>query len=262
MRVKTQVIFVVGLLALMATSVLGQIDYQKNAKRKTNSKREIFTGPGFDIELFDDKSVSASVENNFDRSISSKNMMTLSVIDKKTSTAVVDIHQVTPNKTAVVGSTDCHYFNGKKCEIELSFEDPLDNEIVRLHADILYFHLTVKKPGKIKIRYSNSETKEKRIFTALECLHCGTDQANPPLMLKEDVRKKIEKLENVERMLGSLMVLSERSKDYSEEFMDKATSMEEKMYIFAGIEVVVLILFAVWQFYYVKRLILKRRFAI
>jgi len=130
----------------------------------------------------------------------------------------------------------------------------------------LMIHFTFLAKGIFTYRFSNKQKLSKHIYTAFNCNLCR-DQGQNKLMEKKDLDKKIERLVNLQVMLGVTSANTQRMFEQTartREFMSHKhqnyLEIESRMKIFGWIEVLAIFLLSLWQIYYFKRLVLKRRF--
>lgn len=83
---------------------------------------------------------------------------------------------------------------------------------------------------------------------------------------KEHIKEKIDKLEQIKRMIGAMMMLTTNTKRIVANFTSSRFSLiidtldsEGRLYLFTVLEAIALILVSLWQVWYVRRLVLKRR---
>lgn len=130
----------------------------------------------------------------------------------------------------------------------------------------MIIRLTFLAKGVFTYRFSNKHSLKKHIYTVFDCKQC-IDRRKSELMERKDLEKKIERLVNVQVMLGVSSVHSEnmleatsRTREHMSHKHETYLSIEAKMKVFGGIEVLVIMALSLWQVYYFKRLVLKRRF--
>lgn len=71
----------------------------------------------------------------------------------------------------------------------------------------LVFKIRILQTGRVNIVMKNKDDREKHVFFAVECLHCGKINAEIEMMQKADVKEKLASLGNIDHMMGVGMVI-------------------------------------------------------
>lgn len=65
----------------------------------------------------------------------------------------------------------------------------------------IFLRIGFLKQSKFTLALHNRDKENRKVFFAVECLYCGTDVIGPKLALKEDVKNKLARVQNVNRYL-------------------------------------------------------------
>lgn len=172
------------------------------------------------------------------------------------------------NKSYAVITYKCFTRDFKICNIDLEITDPLGNIAHKVfNKNDVSLKLSFVIAGVFKIKLINKDSFEKQLGIGVDCYYCGKPDFQIPFLGKEHVREKLDRLGQIRMMIGSLMLLTENTKKVFAAFAEskfkdltKATqTSERRLYLFASLEFLALIVVAIWQAYYIRRVVLKGR---
>lgn len=151
--------------------------------------------------------------------------------------------------------------------VDIQVRDEKQNLLLSLkERDSMMIHFTFLAKGIFTYRFSNSQNLRKHIYTVFDCKLCR-EQGPIALMEKKDLERKIERIVNVQVMIGvastylqKMLEKTARTRELMSHKHQNFLSVEARMKMFGGIEALAIFLLSLWQLYYFKRMILKRRF--
>ena len=212
--------------------------------------------------------MNASFDNAYEdkASISPSNYYTVSVGKYENVTLTEQVSNVVYNKTAALLSLNCFTKVFKTCDISIYIYDALNRLAYKKDkVESTTSKLEITYIGEIKIVLVNKDKIEKHVSLGVECYHCGKKVTVPSFLTKDHVQEKLERLEQIKRMIGSMMMLTSNTKRVVAQFAESRSGLtadteaaESRLYFWATLEALALIILAGLQVYRVKRVVLRR----
>ena len=220
------------------------------------------------IKVFPVEDMNASFDNAYEdkASISPSNYYTVSVGKYENVTLTEQVSNVVYNKTAALLSLNCFTKDFKTCDISIYIYDALNRLAYKKDkVESTTSKLEITYIGEIKIVLVNKDKIEKHVSLGVECYHCGKKVTVPSFLTKDHVQEKLERLEQIKRMIGSMMMLTSNTKRVVAQFAESRSGLtadteaaESRLYFWATLEALALIILAGLQVYRVKRVVLRR----
>lgn len=167
------------------------------------------------VKVIPVENVNESFDNSSEdkASISPSNYYTVSLGKYENVTLTEQVSNVIYNKTAALLSLNCFTKEFKTCGISIEIYDALNRlaykkdklESTTSKLEILYI-------GEIRIVLINKDKVEKHVSLGLECYHCGKKLTTPAFLSKDHLQEKLDRLEQIKRMIGSMMMLTSNTK--------------------------------------------------
>lgn len=79
--------------------------------------------------------------------------------------------------------------------------DQDSNIMIEGNVQSMFIRIQFLKQSKYTFALHNRDKETRRVFFAVECLFCGDDVIGPKQALKDDVKKKLNSLHNINRNL-------------------------------------------------------------
>lgn len=125
-------------------------------------------------------------------------------------------------KTKGLLSLNCMTKDFRPCKFDLIAYDSL-GEVVLQENDIgsATYIITYDAPGEYRITFYNKDVhrrltqkKEKHLSVGYECYWCGKDVPKIETMFlnKDKIKEKLDKLEQIKRIIGAMMMLTTNTK--------------------------------------------------
>ena len=148
----------------------------------------------------------------------------------------------------------------KTCKVNLKIEDSNGFVFTEIKdIENATYKIYYERTGEFRFTFSNNEYLTKDISIGLNCYHCGQETSSGNFLSKGAMNQKLIKLEEIKRMLGNIMTLTTISKRTVASFTSNTIKAESRLQTLASIELLVVVLVSIWQVYYIKRLISRRR---
>jgi hypothetical protein len=167
------------------------------------------------VKVYPVEDMNASFNSAYDDkgSISPSNYYTVSLGKYENVTLTEQISNVIYNQTSALLSFNCFTKDFKTCDVSIQIYDALNRlaykkdklESTTSKLEILFI-------GEIKIVLINKDKFEKHVSMGLECYHCGKKVTLPSFLSKDHLQEKLDRLEQIKRMIGSMMMLTSNTK--------------------------------------------------
>lgn len=183
------------------------------------------------IKVFPVEDMNASFDSAYEDkgSISPSNYYTVSVGKYENVTLTEQVSNVIYNKTAAFLSLNCFTKEFKTCDISIFIYDALNRLAYKKDkVESTTSKLEIAYIGEIKIVLVNKDKIEKHVSLGLECYHCGKKVTVPSFLTKDHVQEKLERLEQIKRMIGSMMMLTSNTKRVVAQFAESRCLCDNK----------------------------------
>ncbi len=167
-------------------------------------------------ELIDAKDME-DIQSEIPEAFSPANFYTLS-LGKKHSLAIVDtVEQIRDDgKTVGFVALTCMDKKMKPCYFGINITD-FQNKVVyfKENIDSITLMLTFKMTGDYYFNFINKDNKDKKLTVGIECINCEKEKSNlvqEAFYNKEHYKEKIDRIGQLNRMIGAMMLLTTNSK--------------------------------------------------
>jgi hypothetical protein len=168
---------------------------------------------GLKVSPVEDMNASFDTAYEDKASISPSNYYTVSIGKYENVTLTEQVSNVIYNKTAALLSLNCFTKDFKTCDISIQIYDALNRLAYKKDkVDSTTSKLEILYIGEIKIVLINKDKVEKHVSLGLECYHCGKKVTVPSFLSKDNLQEKLDRLEQIKRMIGSMMMLTSNTK--------------------------------------------------